>query len=487
MASALKICYAASEVAPFAKTGGLADVSAALPRQLHRTGHDVRVFMPLYSTIDRTGHDFHRVDFAQNVEVRLGWKTYAFSLWTAPLPGSGPAVYFVDCPELYLRPEIYTSDSDEPQRFALLGRAVFESCQRMGWAPDVLHANDWHTALLPLLRRTVYEWDHLFRKTRTVVAIHNIGYQGLFPAEVIADLGLSEWRHLFDQEDLAAGRVSFLKTGLIYADLVTTVSPTYAREIQTDGYGMGLAALLRARAESLIGILNGVDYDEWSPEKDRFIPHRFSRKRLAGKKKNKRYLLESLGLGKDAEPPLVGVVSRLVEQKGFDLCVPLLPEVLATSDLRMSVLGSGERKYEEFFTWLQDRFPQRVVFYRGHNNELAHLIEAGADMLLMPSRYEPCGLNQMFSLRYGTIPIVRKTGGLADSVRAFDPETGEGTGFVFDHFSPEGLRWALELALSTFRDRPAWKQLVANAMAQNHSWENQADRYVEVYSRLTGL
>ena len=487
MASALRIGFAASEITPFAKTGGLADVAAALPLQLHRLGHDVRLFTPLYSTTNRDGRDLVRVEFAQDVEVKLGWRTYRFSLWTTPLTDDGPPVFFVDCPDLYRRPQIYTSDADEPQRFALFSRAILETCQRMGWSPDVIHCNDWHTALLPLMRRTVYEWDSLFNTTRTLLTIHNIGYQGVFGADAVEGLGLAEWGHLFDQDDLREGRVNCLRTGLLYADLVSTVSPTYAREIQTDSYGMGLAPLLRTRSERLVGILNGVDYDTWSPDKDAHIPHRYSRKRPGGKKKNKRYVLSELKFSGDEAAPLLGIISRLAEQKGFDLCVPVLPEILATTNLRIVALGTGETRYEEFFAWLQQRFPGRVVFHRGHNNELAHVIEAGADMLLMPSKYEPCGLNQMFSLRYGTIPIVRRTGGLADTVRLFDPQTGQGTGFVFEDFTPDGLRWAIDLALRAYDDRPTWKRLMANAMAENFSWETQAHHYVEIYSWLVRL
>jgi starch synthase len=484
MASALRIAFAASEITPFAKTGGLADVSAALPLQLHRLGHDVRLFTPLYSTTNRDGRELLRVDLAQDVEVKLGWRTYRFSLWTTALAEDGPSVFFVDCPDLYHRSQIYTSDVDEPQRFALFSRAILESCQRMGWAPAVIHCNDWHTALVPLMRRTVYDWDTLFSSTRTLLTIHNIGYQGVFGADAVEGFGLADWGHMFDQDDLREGRVNCLRTGLIYADLLSTVSPTYAQEIQTDAYGMGLAPLLRSRSERLVGILNGVDYDVWSPEQDVHIPHRFSRKRPAGKKKNKSYLLSHLGFNGDEAAPLLGIVSRLAEQKGFDLCVPVLPEVLATTKLSIVALGTGEARYEEFFSWLQQRFPGRVVFHQGHHDELAHVIEAGADMLLMPSRYEPCGLNQMFSLRYGTIPIVRRTGGLADTVHPFDPQTGEGTGFVFQEFAPDGLRRAIDQALRVYGDRPAWERLISNAMAENFSWETQAHRYVEIYSWL---
>jgi len=484
MSSPLRICYAASEIAPFAKTGGLADVGAALPRTLHRMGHDVRSFLPLYASIGRRG--IQRVDFVERVPVRMGGRTYTFSLWTAPLVKDGPAAYFVDCPELYARPDIYTSDPDEPQRFGLFCRAVLESCQRMGWAPAVVHVNDWHTAILPLLLRTAYSWDALFHRTRTLLTIHNIGYQGVAPARAIQELGLSEWTHLFDPEDLRYDRVNLLRTGLVYADLVTTVSPTYAREIQTPEYGMGLDALLRARNSTFVGILNGVDYAVWSPERDAYLPQRYSAARLEGKRANKRHLLGELGLGPADGAPLAGIVSRFVPQKGLELCVPVLPELLRTTDLRVVAVGSGEPQYEGFFARLEREFPGRAVYYRGYSDELAHLVEAGADLFLMPSRYEPCGLNQLFSLRYGTIPVVRRTGGLADTVEPYDPTTGRGTGFVFEHFTSEGLGWALRSALDTFRNRPAWIQLMRNAMAKDYSWDTQARRYVEAYAWLAG-
>jgi starch synthase len=334
-----------------------------------------------------------------------------------------------------------------------------------------------------VLLRSTYFWDSLFGKSKTLLTIHNVGYQGHYPADLVGHLGLSAWAHLFDQDDLAAGRVNILRTGLWHADMLSTVSPTHAREIQTPEFGMGLDDLLRARSDRLAGILNGVDYEEWDPQKDRFIHQPYGSDNLEGKAKNKLHLLQQMRLDPDTGPPLVGIVSRLVHQKGFDLCFDVLPRELARTDLRLAVLGSGEGRYEEWFERLQRRFPKRVSFYRGYSHELAHLIEAGADMLLMPSRYEPCGLNQMFSLRYGTLPVVRKTGGLADSVVPYDGANG-GTGFVFEHFTPEGLAWALGVAMTTYRNRKRWRGLMKRAMAQDFSWETQAQRYAELYARM---
>jgi starch synthase len=485
MSGALKICFAASEVAPFAKTGGLADVSAALPLELHRQGHDVRLFMPCYAELRTEGQELQSVEGLQQVPLALGWRNLRFSLRTTTLPGTDLPVYFIDCPEFYHRSAIYTEDDDEYARFAFFSSAVIHSCQLFGWGPDVFHSNDWHAGLLPFLARTLYEWDRLFANSRHLLTIHNIGYQGMFKDTVVDDLGLGPWAHLLDQDDLRSGRVNFLKTGLIYAHAITTVSPTYSREIQTESYGMGLHALLRARSDRLVGILNGVDYDVWSPQKDRLIRHYFSPKRLSGKRKNKLHLLRELGLPEAAaERPLFGMVTRLTAQKGIDLCTGALPRLLSESNASLVVLGSGESHYEEFFTRLQHSFPGRCVFYRGYNDELAHWIEAGADFFIMPSRYEPSGLNQMFSLKYGTLPIVRRTGGLADSVQQYDPGDGTGTGFVFDHYTEAGLIWALGRALALYARPERLERTRRNAMAVNHSWTRRAAEYVEVYRRL---
>ncbi len=481
----LKICFAASEATPLAKTGGLADVASALSRHLHRRGQDVRLFLPFYSKISIDDLAVFPVDFIQDVPIQLGSASFEFSAFATSLPNSDVTVYLIRCPDLFHRDGIYTGSDDEAARFVLFSRAVLECCQRMGWAPDVIHCNDWHTALIPFLLRGLYDWDSLFRNSKTLVTIHNIGYQGVFGSGMVDQLGLGQWSHLLDQEDLREGRVNFLRSGLIYADLVSTVSPTYAREIQTDDFGMGLQELLRTRRGSLIGILNGVDYGEWNPATDSQIPFHYSPARIDGKRRNKEYLLRQLGLSGRAEAPLAGIVSRLTHQKGFDLCIDVLDEAIARADLRLVVLGTGEDKYERYFASLQDRFPGRVCYHRGYHDELAHVIEAASDLFLMPSRYEPCGLNQMFSLKYGTIPIVRRTGGLADSVELFDPTTTRGTGFVFEHFTTEGFRWALRYALESYRNKPMWRLLMNNAMSRDFSWETQVERYIQLYGWLS--
>lgn len=481
----MNILFVTAEVAPFAKTGGLADVSAALPRQLHRRGHDVRVFLPLYSRAVADGRAFAAAPELRDQEVQLGSHRFQFSVMTSPLPGTDLPIYFVHCPPLFGRAGIYTSDPDEHLRFLLLTRASLESCRRMRWAPDIAHCNDWQTSLLPLTLRTLYAGDQALAKTKTLLTIHNLNYQGIFRADIVNETGLGRWAERLHQDQLRSGRINFLLTGILYADLLTTVSPTYAREIQTEEHGAGLHSFLQARRAGVVGILNGVD-DEWDPATDPLIPHRYSAAHIEPKERNKQALLHSMGLSYQPGVPVIGMVSRLASQKGFDLIFEVLPRELGSRELRLVVLGSGESRFEQMFSELARVFAGKVGFYRGFSNELAHLIEAGADMFLMPSRYEPCGLNQMYSLKYGTVPIVRRTGGLADTVEPWNPRTGAGTGFVFEHYNADGLSWALRLALDTYRERAAWRRLMANGMAENFSWEVQARKYEKLYAGVIG-
>jgi starch synthase len=333
-----------------------------------------------------------------------------------------------------------------------------------------------------MMLKSIYAWDALFAQTRTVMSIHNVGYQGIFPAGTAYDIG-GDVRALVAPQTAAGGPMNWLREGIRLADGVTTVSPTYAREICTPEGGHGLDGELRARARSVVGILNGVDYREWNPATDRYLKHHYTPEDLAGKRATKRSLLDWLNLPQN-DTPLMGVVSRLTVQKGFDLLFDVLPEALATRELTFVALGSGEPRYEEFFSSLQRRFPDRVVFHRGYHDELAHLIEAASDMFLMPSMYEPCGLNQMYSLKYGTVPIVRRTGGLADSVQMWDARTRQGTGVVFNDYDAPGVRWAVHTALDLYRDRDTWLQMVRNGMAQDFSWDRQSREYVRLYETL---
>jgi starch synthase len=478
----MRICFITSELAPLVKVGGLADVSGALPRELLSRGHDVRVYLPFYRRV-RESHPDLPLTPSLKGELVLGNRTYRFGLVTTRLPGSNVEIQLVDCPALYDRPGVYTQDDDEHLRFVLLTRAAIEACQATQWAPDILHCNDWQTALAPLYLKTVYAWDRLFERTRTVLTIHNLGYQGTFLGTA-SELGLGEVARMLHQEDLKAGRIGFLKTGLAYADALTTVSPTYAREIQTPALGMGLDDILRRRAGALTGILNGVDTDEWDPRTDKRLASRYSEKSLYRKEKNKEALLTALGLPYAKGVPVLGIVSRLSAQKGVELLDPVVPELLASRDVRFVALGSGEPRLEQMLHAIQSRFPDQACFFRGFSDELAHRIEAGADLFLMPSIYEPCGLNQMYSMRYGTAPVVHATGGLADTVRHFDPATGEGNGFVFEHPTHEGLRWALGRGLAAYDEPKAWRRLQKNGMTADFSWGERATQYKELYQRV---
>jgi starch synthase len=482
---ALKLCILSSEVMPYAKTGGLADVVGALVQEVRRLGHQVYGFMPLYSSVRRAHPELQPVLGIQNVGLLVGDTEYRFSLQTASFPGTDIPMYFVDCPALYDRDSFYTGDTDEHRRFIVFTRATLESCLRLKIAPDIFHCNDWHTAFLPLYLKTLYAANPLLSHARSVLTIHNIGYQGLMPSAALADLGLGAAESSLDSVDFANGIINSLKTGIEFADRVTTVSPTYAKEICAGPLGMGMQETLRARANPVMGILNGVDYREWDPRHDPYLTAHFGPKDLRGKFSNKNLLIASSSLEHAVSRPLIGMVTRLTEQKGIDLLFDALPPLLRERDFSLVVLGSGDPRYVEFFHTLMQRFAGRVAFHSRYDERLAHLIEAGSDIFLMPSRYEPCGLNQMYSLRYGTVPIVRNTGGLADSVKHFDPTSGEGTGCVFNDYDSPAASWAIGTVLDWYALPKVWRQLMRNAMAQDFSWGRQVAQYDSLYQGLS--
>jgi len=485
--SALKLCIVSSEMVPFSKTGGLADVAGALARQLAAAGHEVRAFVPLYSSIRSGFTELFPVPQAQDISIPVGVDRIEFSLRQMPAGPAGLTVYFVDCPVMFDRPSLYTNDSDEHRRFILFTRACIEACQYLAFSPDIFHCNDWHTAFLPLFLQTVYAWDRLFSGSRTVLTIHNIGYQGEFSSISVADLALGPSQARLHQDDLKAGFINPLKHGIMYADAVTTVSPTYAVEIRNSSLGMGMQDALAQRRDPVVGILNGVDYEEWDPRHDKQLTTHYHSADLRGKLKNKQRLIAHSRLQFADTVPIVSMVTRLAEQKGVDLLFDSLPSLLRDRLFGLIVLGSGEDRYVAFFRKLLTDFPGQVAFHGGYDEQLAHLIEAGSDIFLMPSRYEPCGLNQMYSLRYGTIPVVRKTGGLADSVQHFDPATGTGTGVVFEHYDAPAVSWALNTALDWYTDQRTWRRIMRNAMAQDFSWQHQVVEYEHLYRRMTGL
>ena len=477
------VCFVTAELAPLAKVGGLGDVAAALTTLLYRGGHRVLPVLPLYAELARQGLAIDAIDGLCGMELEFGPHRFGYSVRRGRRGGDLPEVLLVDCPALFDRPGLYGSGDDEHLRFLLLARAALESCQRLGFAPDIVHCHDWHTALLPLYLRTVYAWDRLFAATRSVLTIHNLGYQGILPGAAAGELGLGDAVRELDAAELAGGRINLLRQGIRDADAVSTVSPTYAREICTPGQGMQLDDTLAARGAPVTGILNGVDYEQWDPATDRLIPHRYSARALTGKVRMRAALAARLGL-KPGAAPLIGMVTRLAWQKGIELLFDVLPEALSANQLTLAVLGDGDPGYEDFFTALARDHPGRAAFVRGYDEQLAHWIEAGSDAFLMPSLYEPCGLNQMYSLRYGTVPIVRRTGGLADSVERFDAARGAGNGIVFDEATPAAVRAALEEAATLFANPRDWRRAIANGMAVDHSWEGRFSRYVDLYGRV---
>ena len=479
----MKVCFVASECVPYAKTGGLADVVGSLPKALSEAGCEVKIVMPLYGSIRTLDYDLSFSTDLGTMNIAIAGKSIAFSVWYGKLPDSDVEVHFVDCPPYYHRGGLYTSDHDEDERFLLLQHAALTILQRYHWKPDIVHCNDWHTALLPVLLQEQYAWDVLFDKTATVLTIHNIGYQGRFSPSSLHTAGLSVTGFYPGGPFEFEGSFSFLKTGLLYADAITTVSETYAREIQTDTYGAGLQNVLSSRSWDLHGVLNGIDVSVWHPNRDEHIAKRYSGRSLDRKIDNKRALLEEMRLPFSEVVPVIGVVSRLTAQKGLELLEPIIHAVVSMP-CRLVVLGSGDSRYEDFFRYAAHAFPDRVSFYPGYNDGLAHRITAGSDMFLMPSHYEPCGMNQMFSLLYGTVPIVRKTGGLADTVFDYHEFGGQGNGFSFVDFASHALLDAVKRACALFRDRDAWRQIQARGMKGDFSWKRSAERYLEIYAKV---
>jgi len=472
----MKILFVSPEGLPFSKTGGLADVVEALPRALAQMGHQVAVLLPRYR-----GNQMARTIVA-NMTVPLGVGMRFPSLAEAGT-FEGVHYYFVDDPEFFDREKLYGNKDgdypDNPLRFAELSRAAIEFAKQV-WMPDVIHCHDWQSALVPVYLRTLYRNDPSFAGLPVILTVHNLGYQGLFARSALGQIGLPE--ELFRIEALEFyGKVNLLKGGLVFADYLTTVSRKYAQEIQTPEFGYGLEGVIASRGDRMVGILNGVDYGAWNPESDTFIAAQYSAKNLEGKRLCKKDLLATFHLpAENVEWPLVGIVSRFVDQKGFDLLAESAMDLMK-QDILLVALGNGEPKYEKLFLELARKNPKRIGVKIAYDNAIAHKIEAGADMFLMPSRYEPCGLNQIYSLRYGTVPVVRATGGLDDTVEEFDARTGKGTGFKFKPYTGKSLVECLRQAAAAFADVRQWRAIQANGMAQDFSWKPSAAGYVRVY------
>lgn len=479
----MRILMISAEYAPFAKTGGLADMVTGLSKALVNNGHDVRVVLPLYTGLS--------VDSAASVPAAIAIGNTlvspvaangthpGYTLRQVPVASRGePLLYQIDAPAFFASGSIYGGDDSEALRFGLLAHAGLQLCESLDWAPDIIHCHDWHAALLPVLLKNGYLGRRVFRQASSILTIHNIGYQGVFPASMAPELGIAAPAEYSD--------LNFLRDGILAADALTTVSPSHAGEILTPEYGKGLDPLLRQRRNRLAGILNGVDYSAWNPATDVRLPARYDRDDLAGKAACREALVARADLAPRLPVPVLGMVTRLAEQKGIELLVESLPPLLRDRRLQVVVLGQGEDRYVKQLRKLAGEFPDLFRYFEAQDESLARLIFAGSDGFLVPSIYEPCGLTQLYALRYGAVPVVRETGGLKDTVSHFDIASGTGTGSVFKHANAAGLSWAIGEILAWYGQPDLWSRLQANGMAEDFSWQHQAPRYEALYAQLSG-
>ncbi len=491
MAKPLNVLYLSSEVEPFVKTGGLADVSSALPQSIKQLSNEVRIMLPRYGSVSERSAKLHEMIRLKEIPIPLGKKVHSANVQSSFLSNNHTKVqvYFLENKTffgragLYVHPETKKDYPDNDERFIFFCRGVLEVLKKLGWQPSIIHCNDWQTGLVPAYLKTLYKDDPFYRETRTVLTVHNMAYQGVFPLSSFAKTGLPD--ALLSEDGIQAqGSLNFLKSGLVFADAITTVSERYAQEIrQSDEYGCGLQHIVERRKQDLTGIINGIDYTVWSPAVDPLIPHRYENRTIDLKVENKKALCTRMKLTFREQTPLIGIISRLADQKGFGLIGEVLDE-LVKIDMQLVVLGTGEKRYHEMFERAAHTYPERIAVQLSFNNELAHLIEAGSDMFLMPSRYEPCGLNQLYSMKYGTVPIVRATGGLDDTVDDVDPVRGTGTGFTFQKYDSAEMLKAIQRAVQVYADQGIWRKIIRNGMSKDFSWEASARKYVQLYRRL---
>jgi len=475
----MKVAFVVSECVPFAKTGGLADVAGALPAKIAELGHEVIVIMPYYHKVKESAENIASI--GKRVTAPISVKMVDAELYQARKNGVG--FYFIKKDDYYDREQLYgTSEGDyldNAERFMFFCKAALETLKALDFKPDIIHCHDWQSGLVPALVNEYRPRNGFFHNARCVFTIHNLAYQGSFWHLDMPMTGLP-WSYFTPDGFEYYGKINLIKSGIVYSDVINTVSEKYSKEIQTEEYGCGLEGVLKARSERLFGILNGVDYDQWSPEKDEYIAANYSIDNLGGKLECKKDLLQEFNLSYDPKRPLIGVISRLADQKGFDLIADDIDKIMKLN-IGFILLGTGEQKYHELFTKIGKRFHRRAGIRIDFDNALAHKIEAGCDMFLMPSRYEPCGLNQIYSLKYGTVPIVRATGGLDDTITDYDPKTGDGNGFKFTQYTPEALIETIKRAVRLFADKKQWAKLVRNGMSCDFSWNKSADKYVRLY------
>jgi starch synthase len=472
----LRVLILAAEIVPFVKVGGLADVAGALPKALKALGHDVRLVMPRYKQVDP--ERFQLTTVIDTLTVTIGKFPVQVSVRQGII-GEDIPVYMIDAPRFFERENIY-GYTDDGERFILFCRAALEAMRALEWAPDILHCNDWHTGIVPNWMHTIYHNDPFYANTATVYTIHNLAYQGIFGYRILEVAGVAAQGFLYPQITELANVVDIMGRGILFADAITTVSERYAQEILTPAFGERLDHMLRARRDRLFGILNGIDYQEVDPATDHYIHSRFDVNSLGKREPNKTALQEQAHLPVRPDVPLLAMISRLADQKGFDLISQIIHPLLSQG-VQFVVLGIGDQHYHEMFQNLAARYPEQVAIFLTFNTELAQRIYAGSDMFLMPSRFEPCGLSQLIAMRYGCVPIVRNVGGLADTVKEYDPRTGTGNGFVFNNYDPWELFAAIVRALELYRFKDLWRILQRHGMMADHSWHVSAMRYVDVY------
>ncbi len=482
----MNIAFVASEVVPFAKTGGLADVSGSLPIEMTKLGHNIKVFMPKYYSVDENRFNLEYEAWIGEIPIRVANKVHNVQIFKGLLDDNTTEIYFIDYPPFFHRHSLYTNDYDEDERFILFSKAVIELLQRLPWIPEIIHTNDWQCALIALLLKDNYSWDKLFDKTASIFTIHNIAYQGNFPKETYKKAEIDPKHFEVPGAIEQQGRVNFMKAGISFADIITTVSEKYADELLTPEFSFGMETVLNYRKDDFYGILNGIDETIWNPELDIFIPQKYSAKSIRLKEKNKIELVKMLSLPYDKNVPVVGIVSRLVSQKGIDLFLDSI-NYLLSFEIQWVVLGSGEYEYEQKLKEVATNNPNKFNVILGYSNEISHLITAGSDMFLMPSQFEPCGLTQMYSLKYGTVPIVRNTGGLADTVFDWDEQTfnggNNGNGFSFNDYNGYALTNAVERAANYFQNKKIWEQIIQNGMKTTFAWEVSAKKYISIYEK----
>ena len=471
----MNVLFVVSECVPFAKSGGLADVAGSLPKELKKLGHEVRVLLPKYGTIP--AHFFDSAKRIAEFEVQLSWRRQYCGIYE--LEYDGVIYYFMDNEYYFHRPKLY-EQFDDGERFAYFCKAAVETLYHIPFLPDIIHTHDWHTGMIPFLLKTQHQHTKLAH-VKNVFTIHNLMFQGIYEKAFLGDV-LGVHYDYFNQVEFD-GCVNFMKTALTYSDAITTVSPTYKEEIKTAYFGERLEGILQSRNQDLYGIVNGIDHDLYNPKNDQALASLFSANNLAGKKINKKKLQEYFNLPVDEDKPVIAVVSRLTKQKGFDLVRAVFHEIMQ-QDVQFILLGTGDPEFEHFFGYSAQWYPDKCRVHIGFNEDLAHQIYAGADLFLMPSKFEPCGLSQLIAMRYGTLPIVRETGGLRDTVQPYNEYTGDGNGFSFTNFNAHDMLYTIQRALSFYEKPDVWKRIVKNSMEKDYSWARSAIEYERLYTDL---